>query len=80
MKSFFKVIGDFFLDHDGYGDEKRLLGIGLIIFACFYVAMIKVGDLTGFLAISGVGTTLLGLGIAGDKVNQSSAPTSPPAT
>jgi hypothetical protein len=76
LKLILKTLGDFFLDHNGDGDEKRLLGIGLVVFACVYIAAIKPGDLAGFLGIAGVGTGLLGLGVVGDQVNKTSSSSS----
>ena len=78
MKTILKTIGDWFINFNGDGDAKLVLGFALIIFACFYIAMIAKGDVAGFLAISGVGTGLLGLGVVQDKVNQSAPPASPP--
>ena len=74
MKTFWRTLGDLFINFNGDGDAKLVLGIGCIIFACFYIAMIKLGDVAGFLAISGIGTSLLGLGVVQDKVNQTAPP------
>lgn len=68
-----KAVGDFFLNFNGDGDVKLFLGIGMVILSAFYITMIKLGDVAGFLAISGVGTGLLGLGVVQDKVNQTAS-------
>jgi hypothetical protein len=72
----FKTIGDWFLNFNGDGDAKLVLGFALIIFSCVYIAVIDKGNVPAFLAISGVGTSLLTLGVVQDKVNQSAPPAS----
>jgi len=73
MKEFFKKIGDMFLDQAGGVDEKRVLGIPIIVAAVVYVIVTR--DLTVFAAVAGLGTLLLGIGVAGDqgKLNVSSS-------
>jgi hypothetical protein len=73
MKEFFKKIGDMFLDQAGGVDEKRVLGIPIVLAAIVYVMVTR--DLTVFAAVAGLGTLLLGIGVAGDqgKLNVSSS-------
>jgi len=68
IPTFFKVLGDFFLDKNGDGDEKRFFGICFLVYAAVFAwfhpdAAMMVVELAGF------GTTLLGLGVLGDKVS-----------
>jgi hypothetical protein len=65
MKAFLKRIGDMFLDQAGGVDEKRVLGIPIIIAAVVYV-MIS-GNITVFASLAGLGTLLLGVSVAGDQ-------------
>jgi hypothetical protein len=73
MKEFFKKIGDMFLDQAGGVDEKRVLGIPIIIAAVVYVIITR--DLTVFATLASLGTALLGIGVLGDqgKLNVSSS-------
>lgn len=76
-----KTIGDWFLNFNGDGDVKLFLGFAFAIFGGFYIAMIKPGDVAGFIAIEGTAGTFLGLGVVQDKVNAGSPPAgTPPAT
>jgi hypothetical protein len=72
MKEFFKKLGDMFLDQAGGVDEKRVLGIPIVLAAIVYVMVTR--DLAVFAAVAGLGTLLLGIGVAGDqgKLNVSS--------
>ena len=73
MKEFFKKLGDMFLDQAGGVDEKRVLGIPIVLSAIIYVMI--TGNLAVFAAVAGLGTLLLGIGVAGDqgKLNVSSS-------
>jgi len=73
MKEFFKKIGDMFLDQAGGVDEKRVLGIPILLAAVIYLIITR--DLTVFASLAGLGTGLLGIGVAGDqgKLNVSSS-------
>lgn len=73
MKEFFKKLGDMFLDQAGGVDEKRVLGIPIIIAAVIYVIITR--DLTVFATLASLGTALLGIGVLGDqgKLNVSSS-------
>ena len=65
MKAFLAKLGDMFLDQAGGVDEKRVLGIPAIAAAIVYVLI--TGNLAVFAAVSGLGTLLLGIGVAGDQ-------------
>jgi hypothetical protein len=65
IKVFFKRLGDMFLDQGGGVDEKRILGVPIIITSVIYVCI--TANLGVFAAIAGLGTTLLGIGVAGDQ-------------
>lgn len=65
MKEFFKKLGDMFLDQAGGVDEKRVLGIPIILAAVIYLMITR--DLTVFAAIAGLGTGLLGVSVLGDQ-------------
>lgn len=65
MKEFLKKIGDMFLDQAGGVDEKRVLGIPIVLAAVIYLMVTR--DLAIFAAIAGLGTGLLGIGVAGDQ-------------
>ena len=73
MKEVFKKIGDMFLDQAGGVDEKRVLGIPILLAAVIYLIITR--DLTVFASLAGLGTGLLGIGVAGDqgKLNVSSS-------
>ena len=64
VTAFFKEIYDFVkvphTDNNGLWDFKLVLGTGLIVFGCVYIATIQKGDLTGFLGIAGMGVALHG--------------------
>jgi hypothetical protein len=79
MKEFFKKIGDMFLDQAGGVDEKRVLGIPIIVAAVVYVIITR--DLTVFATLASLGTALLGIGVLGDqgKLNVSSPSSDPTA-
>jgi hypothetical protein len=62
----FIKVGDFFLDKQNNGDEKRFFGCAFLVASLIYVFTQK--DIAGFLAISGVGTTLLGVASVTDKI------------
>jgi hypothetical protein len=62
---FWHKLGDMFLDQAGGVDEKRVLGIPTIAAAVVYVLI--TGNLAVFAAVSGLGTLLLGIGVAGDQ-------------
>jgi hypothetical protein len=74
MKEFFKKLGDMFLDQGGGLDEKRVLGVPILITAIIYVIITRDLTVAGFIA--GLGSLLLGLGVAGDqgKLNVISTP------
>ena len=74
MKEFFKKLGDMFLDQGGGLDEKRVLGIPVIITAVVYLVVTR--DLVVFGALAGLGTGLLAGAVAGDqgKLNVVSTP------
>jgi len=57
----FKKLGDIFLDQQGGVDDKRVMGVLMLIYACIYIGLIKVGDVPGFSAIALVGGGLLGV-------------------
>ena len=61
MKAFLKRIGDMFLDQQGGVDDKRVMGVLMLLYACVYIGLIKVGDVAGFSAIALVGGGLLGV-------------------
>ena len=65
MKAFLAKLGDMFLDQAGGVDEKRVLGFPVIIAAVVYVMI--TGKLDVFAAVAGLGTLLLGVGVAGDQ-------------
>jgi len=77
MKEFFKKLGDMFLDQGGGLDEKRILGIPVIITAVVYLVVTR--DLVVFGALAGLGTGLLAGAVAGDqgKLNVVSTPPDP---
>ena len=77
MKKFGKTLYDFITDANGDGDEKRILGIALIIIAVIYICLIKPGDVAGFSAIAAFGGGLLATAVVGDKVNGGSGPSNP---
>jgi hypothetical protein len=79
MKEFFKKLGDMFLDQAGGVDDKRVLGVPIIIVAVVYVCI--TGNIGVFAAIAGLGTALLGIGVAGDqgKLNVPQQPSNPAA-
>jgi small-conductance mechanosensitive channel len=79
MKEFLKSLGDMFLDQAGGVDEKRILGVPIIIVAVVYVCI--TANISVFAAIAGLGTALLGIGVAGDqgKLNISTSPSNPSA-
>lgn len=72
MKKLGKTLYDFITDANGDGDEKRILGIALIVAAVVYLFLR--GDIGGFSALAGFGGGLLGLGVVGDKVNGQTSP------
>ena len=63
MKRFAQI----FEDQAAHLDEKRILGVPVVIFAAVYIAVIRPGDVVGFAAIAGFGGALLGLAVAGDQ-------------
>jgi hypothetical protein len=65
VKAFLAKLGDMFLDQAGGVDEKRVLGIPIVIAAVVYVMI--TGNLVVFASIAGLGTLLLGVGVAGDQ-------------
>lgn len=65
MKKFLEKLGDMFLDQAGGVDEKRVLGIPIIVTAVIYVCI--TGNVGVFGALAGLGTLLLGIGVAGDQ-------------
>jgi hypothetical protein len=65
MKEFLKKLGDMFLDQAGGVDEKRVLGIPIILAAVIYLMVTR--DLAVFAAIAGLGTGLLGVSVLGDQ-------------
>jgi hypothetical protein len=67
MKTFFKAIGDMFLDQNGGTDEKRVLGFAAGAFAFVYIGLIHPGDFATFTAIGGYSLALLGISVAGDQ-------------
>jgi hypothetical protein len=75
MKEFFKRFGDMFLDQAGGVDEKRVLGIPIVLAAVVYLMI--TGNLAVFAAFAGLGTGLLGISVFGDQgklnVNSSSS-------
>ena len=79
MKEFFKKLGDMFLDQAGGVDEKRVLGIPIILAAVVYVIITR--DLTVFATLASLGMALLGIGVLGDqgKLNVSSSSSDPTA-
>lgn len=74
MKRFLQKLGDMFLDQAGGLDEKRVLGVPIVVTAVVYVCV--TGNLGVFAALAGLGTLLLGIGVAGDqgKLDVSSRP------
>ena len=64
MKAFFGGIWKFFKDQltdsNGLWDSKLIFGNAFLVFSIVYIAHIKPGDSTGFLAISGIGAFLHG--------------------
>jgi hypothetical protein len=79
IKEFLTKLGDMFLDQAGGIDEKRVLGIPIIVAAVLYVLFTQ--DLPVFFAVSGLGTTLLLGAVAGDqgKLNVPTPPSNPSA-
>jgi len=77
MKEFFKKLGDMFLDQGGGLDEKRVLGVPIILAAAVFLIITR--DLGTFTALAGLGTLLLGVSVAGDqgKLNVVSTPPDP---
>jgi len=73
MKEFFGKLGDMFLDQAGGVDEKRVLGIPILLTAVIYLIITR--DLTVFATLASLGTALLGIGVLGDqgKLNVSSS-------
>jgi len=65
VKAFWKKVGDMFLDQAGGVDEKRVLGIPIVIASVVYVMF--TGNLAVFAAVSGLGMLLLGISVAGDQ-------------
>lgn len=65
MKKFLLKLGDMFLDQAGGVDEKRVIGIPTLVAAVVYVLATR--DVTTFAAVAGLGTLLLGIGVAGDQ-------------
>ena len=56
-----KQIGVMLTDQAGAPDDKRVMGVLIILFAMVYVSAIKLGDIYGFLGIAGLGSALLGV-------------------
>jgi hypothetical protein len=81
MKAFLKKLGDMFLDQAGGVDEKRVIGIPTLIASVIYVIVVGVPGLPVFAAVAGLGTLLLGIGVAGDqgKLNVTTPPANPGA-
>ena len=79
FKQFITKLGDMFLDQAGGVDEKRILGVPIIIAAVVYVICAGKDGLGVFAAIAGLGTMLLGIGVAGDqgKLNVPVPPANP---
>jgi small-conductance mechanosensitive channel len=79
FKQFISKLGDMFLDQAGGVDEKRILGVPIIIVAIVYVCI--TANIGVFAAIAGLGTTLLGIGVAGDqgKLNVPNSTSNPAA-
>jgi small-conductance mechanosensitive channel len=65
--SIWQRLGDMFLDQAGGVDEKRVLGIPILIAAVVYVLIVGKEGLPVFAAVAGLGTLLLGIGVAGDQ-------------
>jgi hypothetical protein len=69
MKAFFRKLGDMFLDQAGGVDEKRVIGVGLVVAGVGYVftrpagadVWVTAGGLLGF------ALTFLGISVAGDQ-------------
>lgn len=64
-KDFFTKLGDMFLDQNDGVDDKRVLGVPIIIAAVVYVFI--TGNLPVFAAVAGLGTTLVLGAVAGDQ-------------
>lgn len=79
MKDLLKKLGDMFLDQAGGVDEKRVIGIPTLIAAIVYVLIVGKDGLPVFAAVAGLGTLLLGIGVAGDqgKLNVPTPPANP---
>ncbi len=67
IKSFFKKIGDFFLDKNNSGDEKRLFGIAFLVGAL--VAFFTDVSVEKCIAMASIGGGLLGMAVVGDTMN-----------
>lgn len=65
MKKLLEKIGDMFLDQEGGVDEKRVLGVPILVAAVVYVIVTR--DLTVYATLSGLGLALLGVSVAGDQ-------------
>ena len=79
MKEFLKKLGDMFLDQNDGVDDKRVLGVPIIIVAVVYVLITS--NLAVFGAVAGLGTTLLLGAVAGDqgKLGSAASKTDPSA-
>lgn len=68
MKAFFQKIGDFFLDKNNSGDEKRFFGVVYLggAFVGFFITGIPIDRC---IAMATIGGGLLGMAIAGDVIN-----------
>ncbi len=55
-----KFVTDVFQDFEDHWDAKPIAGVAFLIFAGYYISVIRPGDSTTFLAIAGIGLGLLG--------------------
>lgn len=67
FNEFMSKLGDMFLDQNDGVDDKRVLGVPIIVAAVVYVLIAGKDGLPVFAAVAGLGTTLLLGAIAGDQ-------------
>jgi hypothetical protein len=69
IKAFFVKVGDMFLDQAGGLDEKRVIGVGLVVAAVVYVFTRPAGADVWVTAagLLGFALTFLGVSVAGDQ-------------
>ena len=76
--SFFKTIGDFFLDKNNNGDEKRFFGIAFLVADLYYFlkphTMADPLNQGALSIIGGLGLVLLGVASWADKISPPQIP------